>query len=88
MKYLWGFSLPGTCLGSAELLVCGPQHSAAAWRDRGSVKQSSSKAAAEERLCVSGSGTSSLGQCGVKVKAEVGEREEKKAERGWDELSH
>lgn len=82
MKYVWGFSLPGSCLGSAELLVCGPHYSAAAWRDRGSVKQSSNKATAEEHLCVNGSGAGSLGQGGVKVKAEMGEREEKKAKRG------
>lgn len=88
MKYVWCFSLPGSCLGCAELLVCGPHHSAVAWRDRGSVKQSSNKATAEEHLCVSGSGAGSLSQGGVEVKAEMGEGEEKKAERGWDELSH
>lgn len=80
MKYVWGFSLPGSCLGSAELLVCGPHYSAAAWRDRGSVKQSSNKATAEEHLCVNGSGAGSLGQGGVKVKAEMGERGEESKE--------
>lgn len=37
---------------------------------------------------MSESDAASLDQGGVKVKAEVGEREEKQAERGWDELSN
>lgn len=87
IKFVWDFSLPGSCLGCAELLVCGPHHGAAVWMDRGSVKQSSNKATADKHLCVDEFGTGSLSQGGVKVKAEMGKRE-KKAERGWDELSH
>lgn len=87
MKFVGDFSLPGSCVGCAELLMCGPRRSTTVWMDRGSVKQSSNKATADEHLRVSGSGAGSLNQGGVKVKAEMGEREEKKAERGWDELS-
>lgn len=84
MKHVWSFSVPRSCLGCAELLVCGPHRSTAAWRDRGSLN--SSRATADKHSCMNGSDASSLDQGGVKVKAEVGEREEKQAERGCDEL--
>lgn len=85
MQHVWGFfSLPWSCLSSADLLVCGPHHSSAALGGSRSVKQNH-KARAKEQLCVSASGAGSLSQSGVKVEAEMGEIKEKK-ERGWDEL--
>lgn len=82
------FSLPQYCLDCAELLVCGPHHSAAASGGSRSVKQSRIKARAKEDLCVSGSGTGSLSQGWVRVKAEMGETKEKKAKREAGMSSH
>lgn len=76
------YQLSGLCWVAC---VCGPCHSTTVWMDR--VCKAEQQQSNNEHLCVSGSGTGSLNQGGVKVKAEMGERE-KKAERGWDELSH
>lgn len=82
------FPYRGAVWAVQSCLCVAPHRSTAVWMDRGSVKQSSNKATADEHLCVNGFGTGSLKQGRVKVKAEMREREEKKAERGWDELSH
>lgn len=74
----------------AEWLACGPHHSTAALGQQvcRTEQEQSNKARAKEHLCVSGSGTGSLSQGGVKVEAEMGETKEKKAKRGDGMSSH
>lgn len=91
MQYMWGFFPTVELSGLCWIPCVWPipfEHCFGGQRVCKTEQGQSNKARAKEHLCVSGSGAGSLSQGRVKVKAGMGETEEKRAKREDRMSSH